>query len=213
MLDLIKQFLEFVLHIDKYLVVIIDKLGSLVYFLLFLIIFAETGLVVTPFLPGDSLLFTVGAFAAQGSLNILILFLILSIAAIIGDSVNYNLGKYVGPKVFKEDSKYFKKEYLIKTEEFYEKYGQKTILIARFMPIIRTFAPFVAGIGRMQYSKFVTYNICGAILWVGAFLAGGYYFGNIPIVKENFSVVIIIIILVSMLPGIIRFIQYKLETK
>ncbi len=208
---MIKTFLDFIIHIDKYLNQIIQSLGFGTYVILFLIIFAETGLVVTPFLPGDSLLFAAGAFAALGSLNVLILFFSLIIAAIIGDSLNYKIGKHLGKKVFKEDSKYFKKEYLIRTEKFYEKHGAKTIIIARFMPIIRTFAPFVAGIGSMKYKRFITYNIFGAILWVGLFVFGGYYFGNLPTVKKNFTLVILIIIILSILPGIIAFLKHKLN--
>ena len=204
-----QKFTEILLHLDKYLTIVIQKFGVGSYFILFLIIFAETGLVITPFLPGDSLLFAVGAFAAQGTLSIITLFVILSIAAILGDSLNYSIGKFLGPKVFTQDSKYFKKKYLLKTEQFYEKHGPKTIVIARFLPIIRTFAPFVAGIGRMKYAKFIGYNIIGGISWVAIFIFGGYFFGNIPIVKENFAVVIIAIILASLIPGIIEIIKHK----
>lgn len=203
------KFIEILLHLDKYLTIIIQKFGIGIYLILFLIIFAETGLVITPLLPGDSLLFAVGAFAAQGTLDVITLFIILSIAAILGDSLNYKIGKFLGPKVFTQDSKYFKKEYLLKTEQFYEKHGAKTIVIARFLPIIRTFAPFVAGIGKMKYTKFISYNIIGGISWVAIFIFGGYFFGNIPIVKENFAVVIIIIIAISLIPGVIELIRHK----
>ena len=203
------KLIEILLHLDKYLTILIQKFGVGIYFILFLIIFAETGLVITPFLPGDSLLFAVGAFAAQGTLDVITLFVILSIAAILGDSLNYSIGKFLGPKVFTQDSKYFKKEYLLKTEQFYEKHGPKTIVIARFLPIVRTFAPFVAGIGKMEYSKFIVYNIIGGISWVAIFIFGGYFFGNLPIVKENFAVVIIAIIALSLIPGIIEFIKHK----
>ncbi len=206
-----QKFIEILLNLDKYLTLLIQKFGVGIYFILFLIIFAETGLVITPFLPGDSLLFAVGAFAAQGTLDITTLFVILSIAAILGDSLNYNIGKVLGPKVFTQDSKYFKKEYLLKTEQFYEKHGAKTIVIARFLPIIRTFAPFVAGIGRMKYAKFISYNIIGGISWVAIFIFGGYYFGNIPIIKENFAIVILAIIIISLIPGIIELTKHKIR--
>lgn len=209
LIETAKKLIDIILHLDKYLNLLIQKFGIGTYVVLFLIIFAETGLVVTPFLPGDSLLFAAGAFASQGALNVMALFITLSLAAILGDSLNYKIGKTVGPKVFREGSKYFKKEYLIRTEEFYEKYGNKTIVLARFVPIIRTFAPFVAGIGKMKYAKFLTYNMVGGIAWVGLFVFGGYYFGNIPIVKQNFTIAIITIIILSIMPGIIEIIKQK----
>ena len=164
-----------------------------------------------PFLPGDSLLFAIGAFAARGALNVTVLFVLLGLAAILGDSLNYSIGKYLGPKVFKEQSRFFKKEYLVKTEQFYEKHGHKTIVIARFIPIIRTFAPFVAGVGKMQYGKFMFYNVLGGVLWVGLMLFAGYFFGNMQFVKENFSAVVIVIIFLSVLPGIIELLRHKLK--
>lgn len=194
-----------ILHIDVYLTDIIQKFGTQTYILLFIILFCETGLVITPFLPGDSLLFAIGALSSQGALNIYVLFLVLSIAVIIGDSLNYKIGQFLGKRAFKEDSKLFKKEYLIKTEKFYEKHGNKTIVLARFIPIIRTFAPFVAGIGNMNYKKFLAYNIFGGIIWVGLLLFAGYFFGNITYVKENFSLVILAIIFISLLPPIIEY--------
>lgn len=203
------QLIENILHLDKYLSVIIPQLGPLIYILFFIIIFVETGLVIFPFLPGDSLLFAAGAFAAKDMLNVYLLFGLLSLAAILGDSLNYTLGKYLGRKVFKTNSKMFKEKYLIKTENFYEKYGNKTIVIARFVPIIRTFAPFVAGIGKMNYARFLTYNILGGILWVALFVFGGYLFGNIPIVSENFSLFIIAIIIISVIPAIIEFFKHR----
>lgn len=205
-MDIIIYFIDFFIHLDKYLPVIIQSFGIWAYVLVFLVIFCETGLVVTPILPGDSLLFALGSFAALGALNIELLLILLCIAAIAGDTVNYAIGHFIGPKVFHyEDNRFFKKEYLKKTHQFYEKHGGITIIIARFMPIIRTFAPFVAGIGAMTYHKFILYNIAGGIAWVGAFLLGGYFFGNIPAVKNNFSVVIIAIVILSVLPGFIEY--------
>ncbi|MBI1972687.1 DedA family protein [Candidatus Woesearchaeota archaeon] len=199
---LILDFLEIILHIDKYLDIIFEAYGTWIYAILFIIIFLETGIVITPFLPGDSLVFAVGAFAAQGSLNVLWLFILLSSAAILGDTVNYWIGYHLGPKVFHEKIRFLKKEYLYKTEQFYEKHGAKTIILARYIPIIRTFAPFVAGIGKMNYGKFITYNILGGITWIALFVFGGYYFGNIPAIKRNFTLVILIIILISFIPVI-----------
>jgi membrane-associated protein len=212
-MDALLFFIDFILHLDKHLTQIIQNFGVWTYLILFLIVFFETGLVVTPILPGDSLLFAVGAFAAVGTLDLRWLFLVLTGAAIIGDSVNYAIGKFVGPKVFKEEkSKFFKKEYLEKTKLFYEKHGNKTIVLARFVPIIRTFAPFVAGIGSMQYSLFLFYNILGAVLWVSLCLLAGYFFGNISIVKENFSIVVLLIVFISVLPVIFEIWKHRTET-
>lgn len=204
-----KYLFDFILHIDEHLDAIIKSYGLFSYAILFFIIFMETGFVVTPFLPGDSLLFAAGTFAALGSFNVTLLFILLFVAAIIGDTVNYWIGHWVGPKVFERDSRFIKKEHLIKTQKFYEKHGGKTIVIARFMPIIRTFAPFVAGVGTMHYTKFIIYNILGGFLWTSIFIFGGYFFGNIPIVKRNFEVVIFTIILLSVLPMIIEAIRHK----
>jgi len=213
-MDFIAKAIDFVLHLDKYLSGLIQTFGMWTYLVLFLVIFCETGLVVTPFLPGDSLLFAAGAFAASGSLKIGWLFLILAAAAVLGDTVNYWIGKKIGPKVFsKEKSRIFKKEYLDRTHRFYEKYGVETIIIARFVPIVRTFAPFVAGIGRMSYGRFISYNIIGGIGWVALFTFGGYFFGNIPFVKKNFSLVIIAIILISLIPILWEFIRHRREKK
>lgn len=210
----ITEFINFILHIDKYLSTIIQTYHSLTYALLFLIIFLETGFVVTPFLPGDSLLFAAGSFAAIGALNIWVLLIALICAAILGDTANYAIGYYLGPKVFKkENARILKREYLERTNDFYIKYGKKTIVIARFVPIIRTFAPFIAGIGKMNYLQFLKYNIIGAILWVALFTTGGYFFGRIPIVQENFSLVIIAIIIASILPIIIEIIRNKKKEK
>ena len=207
----ISKVIDFILHIDKYLSSIIQQYGTLTYAILFLIIFLETGLVVTPFLPGDSLLFVAGALATGGSMNIFFLFILLAIAAILGDTINYWVGNYSGSKM--ENSRWAKKEYLEKTNAFYEKHGGKTIIYARFIPIIRTFAPFVAGVGKMNYKKFLSYNIAGGILWVALFLFGGYYFGAIPIIKENLTTVILLIIILSLLPPFIEFFRHKLKNK
>jgi membrane-associated protein len=209
-MDLIKALFEILMHLDKHLDLLIRNYGVWTYGILFLIIFLETGLVVTPFLPGDSLLFAGGTFAALGSLDAKWLVISLSIAAIAGDTVNYWIGHTVGPKVFnKEKSRFLNKEYLYRTHRFYEKYGGKTIILARFIPIIRTFAPFVAGIGSMTYRRFIIYNISGGIAWVVMFVLGGYLFGNIPLVKQNFSLVIFAIIFLSILPGIIEFLRHR----
>jgi membrane-associated protein len=209
-MELINFLIDFLLNLDKHLDLIIRNYGIWTYAIFFLIIFLETGLVVFPFLPGDSLLFAVGSFAALGSLDLKWLMILLSLAAIVGDSVNYWVGHMTGPKVFhKENSCFLNKEYLYRTHRFYEKYGGKTIVLARFIPIIRTFAPFVAGIGTMSYRYFIVYNVTGGIFWVVIFVLGGYFFGNIPLVKQNFSLVIFAIIFISILPGIIEFIRHR----
>lgn len=204
---------NFFLHLDTYLNGIIQDYGPLTYAILFFIIFMETGFVVTPFLPGDSLLFAAGTFAAIGSFNVYLLFLLLFFAAVLGDTVNYWIGDKIGPKVFERDSRFIKKKHLIKTQKFYEKHGGKTIVIARFMPIIRTFAPFVAGVGTMNYSRFLMFNALGGFLWTALFIFGGYFFGNIPIVKENFETVIIVIIIISVLPMFFEYIRSKRKVK
>jgi len=210
--ELIGNLIEFVLHLDKHLNVIIQTYGGWTYMLLFIVIFIETGLVVTPFLPGDSLLFAAGTFAALGSLNVGLLFVLLSGAAIAGDTANYWIGHFVGPKVFsKENVRFLNREYLDRTHQFYEKHGGKTIILARFIPIIRTFAPFVAGIGKMTYWRFISYNVVGGLVWPAIFLFGGYYFGNIPFVKRNFTIVILAIIFISVLPMIIEFLSHRLR--
>lgn len=213
-MEFISDLISFILHIDKHLNAIIQSFGLWSYLLLFVIVFAETGLVVTPFLPGDSLLFAAGAFAGLGSFNIFWLSTVLLAAAVIGDSVNYAIGKALGIKVFSQgNSRIFKKEYLEKTHNFYEKYGGKTIIIARFVPIIRTFAPFVAGVGRMSYGYFFAYNVVGAFLWVGLFVFAGFFFGNIPVIKKNFTAVIFVIIFVSILPPVIEYIRHKAASR
>jgi membrane-associated protein len=205
--------IEILLHLDRHLDLIIRNYGMWTYVIFFFIIFLETGFVVTPFLPGDSLLFAIGSFAALGSLDVRLSIFLLSIAAIAGDTVNYWIGNFIGPKVFsKKKSRFLNKEYLLRTHRFYEKYGGKTIVLARFIPIIRTFAPFVAGIGTMAYSRFIVYNIAGGIAWVVFFVLGGYFFGNIPFVKTNFSLVIFAIIFISILPGVIEFIRSRIKS-
>jgi len=209
-MEFIKGVIDFILHLDTHLSELIQSYGAWTYGILFVIIFCETGLVVTPFLPGDSLIFAAGAFAARGDLNVVLLFVLLSAAAILGDTVNYWIGKIIGPKVFhRENSRIFKKKYLDRTHTFYEKYGAETIIIARFVPIIRTFAPFVAGIGRMSYLKFLSYNVIGGIGWVALFTFGGYFFGNIPFVRKNFSLVIIAIIIISLIPAVLEVLRHR----
>ena len=204
--------LDIILHLDQHLVAWMNFFGPWIYVILFLIIFCETGLVVTPFLPGDSLLFALGALTTvENGLNLWILLSSLTIAGIIGDTVNYHIGKYVGPKVFESNSRFFKKEYLDQTHAFYERWGAFTIVAARFAPIVRTFAPFVAGIGTMDYKKFVSYNVIGAIAWVFIFVLAGHFFGNLPIIKRNFHIVIFGVIFVSLLPMIIPWIKSRMN--
>lgn len=209
-MEYLKDFIDIFLHLDRHLNTLIEGFGLWSYLILFLIIFAETGLVVTPFLPGDSLLFAIGNFAAMGSLRLDYILVGLGIAAVLGDSVNYAIGRFMGPKVFhKENSLIFKKEYLEKTHRFYERYGGKTIILARFVPIVRTFAPFVAGIGVMSYGRFIVYNVTGGILWISSFVLAGYFFGGLPVVKKNFTMVIFAIIFISILPGLIEYIRHR----
>lgn len=214
-MDFIYAIIDFILHIDDHLVEIVNNYQTWTYLILFLIIFAETGLVVTPFLPGDSLLFATGAIIAkpETDLNVFVMWILLMVAGILGDMVNYHIGKYFGPKAFSGKYKFLKKEYLEKTEKFYEKYGGKTIIYARFVPIIRTFAPFVAGVGSMSYGKFASYNVIGAILWVTSFLFIGYFFGGLPVIKDNFTIVIFAIIFLSLLPPIIEVVKEKYGKK
>lgn len=213
-MEMILKFFDILLHLDKYINVVIQDYGQWTYLILFLIIFCETGLVVTPFLPGDSLLFVAGAFAALGSLNLVWVLVLLSVAAILGDTINYWIGNYIGPRVFQmENSRIFKKEYLDRTHQFYEKYGPITIVIGRFVPIIRTFAPFLAGVGSMTYGKFLIYNVAGGILWIVLFTLGGYFFGNLPIVKKNFTLVIFAIIIISVMPTVIEYFRQRKAAK
>ncbi len=202
--------LTLIFHLDQYLSLLIAQYDIWIYVILFAIIFLETGFVVTPFLPGDSLLFAAGMFAALGSLNVWLLFVLLCAAAILGDTANYWLGNKIGPRVFtKEKARFLKKEYLLRAQQFYEKHGSFTIVIGRFLPIIRTFAPFVAGIGKMQYSRFLSYNVIGGIAWVSLFLFSGYYLGTVPFVRENFSLVIIAIIVVSLVVAAMEFVRHR----
>ncbi len=205
-------FVDLFLHLDKHLNEIINNYGFWTYLILFLIIFCETGLVVTPFLPGDSLIFAAGTLAATGSFNILMLYLILIAAAVLGNMANYTIGHFIGPRVFHfQNSFFFRKEYLDRTHKFYEKHGAITIIITRFIPILRTFAPFVAGVGFMNYIRFFIYNFIGGFAWVSLFTFAGYFFGNIPVVRKNFSLAVLAIIFISVLPVIIEFVRHKLK--
>lgn len=204
------RFFDFLLHLDVHLDTLIQTYGSWVHGILFVIVFCETGFVVTPFLPGDSLLFAVGTFAARGSLDLFTAMLVLAAAAILGDTVNYWIGHFVGPRVFhRDDVRWLNRKHLDRTHEFFERYGAKTIILARFVPIVRTFAPFVAGIGAMTYGKFLLYNVVGGLLWVLLVTLAGYFFGNIPIVRRHFTLVIIAIIVVSVLPAITETIRHR----
>jgi len=209
-MESLMALIDLILHFDEHLKVIIQNYGAWTYALLFIIIFCETGLVVTPFLPGDSLLFAAGTFAALGSLDPIWLVGLLIIAAIVGDTVNYWLGHYVGARAFEGHIPFVKKEYLLRTQDFYERYGGKTIILARFVPIIRTFAPFVAGIGTMVYRRFILYNIVGGAVWVTLFTLSGFFFGNLTFVQENFSIVVLVIIFISILPMIFEFVKHRL---
>lgn len=209
-MNFLHTIIDFILHLDKYLNTIIDTFGVWTYVILFLIIFVETGVVIMPFLPGDSLIFAAGTFSAIGNLNVITIFLSLWAAAVIGDTVNYEIGKFIGSKIYEKNNlRFIKKEHLDKTNKFYEKHGGLAIIIARFMPIIRTFAPFVAGIGKMNYSRFLLFNAIGGGLWVGLFSFTGFLFGNLPFVKQNFSLIAIGIILVSVMPAVIAYIKEK----
>ncbi len=208
--NLIKWFVNFVLHMDKELPAIVNSVGLWSYALLFGVIFIETGIVIFPFLPGDSLLFAAGSLAALGSFNVWVLYLLMAAAAILGDTANYWIGHYIGPRVFSENVPFLKRAYLERTHAFYEKHGGKTIFLARFIPIIRTFAPFVAGVGRMSYGYFITYNVVGGLTWTALFTFGGYFFGNLEIVQKNFSLVIIAIIVISVLPVVWELVRGKL---
>jgi membrane-associated protein len=213
-MEYIKAGLDFILHIDKHLGDLIQTYANGTYLILFLIVFAETGLVVTPFLPGDSLLFAAGLFAGLGKINIGILYIVLLAAAVLGDSANYAIGKYLGPRLFRsETARFFKKEHLEKTHKFYEKYGPKTIILARFVPIVRTFAPFVAGIGTMHYRTFFLYNVVGGVLWVSICVFAGYFLGTFEIVRKNFEIAVLLIIAISVLPIMLEFWKARKEAR
>ena len=208
-MEVLQTLIDFVLHVDDHLTVIVNQYGGWTYAILFLIIFCETGLVVTPFLPGDSLLFAAGALTAQGALSIVPLYVLLLVAGIAGDQLNYWIGSKVGIHAFDGRFRFLKEEHLQRTQHCFQRYGGKTIVIARFIPIVRTYAPFVAGAGRMEYSRFVVFNVTGAFLWITIFLLGGYFFGNIPVVQDNFGLVVIGIIVVSVLPPVIEYINHR----
>lgn len=209
-MELIAGLVDLILHLDQHLLDLARTYGVWIYAILFLIVFLETGVVVTPFLPGDSLLFVAGAIAAAGEMNVHGLVLLLIAAAILGDSLNYAIGHYLGPRVFRfEDTRFFKRAYIDRTHVFFERHGGKTIIIARFIPIIRTYAPFVAGIGAMAYSRFLVFNVTGAILWVLSLTYAGYFFGNLPLVKNNLTLVILGIIVLSILPGVFEFLRAR----
>ncbi len=211
-MEILHWFVDVILHLDQHLAELVQNYGTTTYIILFLIVFCETGLVVTPFLPGDSLLFAIGAISSIGGLDLGLVMLLLCVAAILGDTVNYHIGKYIGPRAFEsKNSRIFKREYLERTERFFEKYGGKTIIIARFVPIIRTFAPFLAGVGTMSYRRFLVYNVVGGVFWVGSLTLAGYFFGELEIVKKNFSLVVFAIIFISILPAIIELIKAKRE--
>ena len=213
-MEFILYCIDFIVHLDHHINILIQNYGTWVYLIVFLIIFCETGLVVTPFLPGDSLLFVLGALAADGPLRVHWLIILLSTAAIVGDTVNYWIGQILASRVLHhENIKFVKSEYLKRTEHFYEKYGNKTIIIARFVPIIRTFAPFLAGVGRMSYRRFLFYNVIGGLLWINLFIFAGYFFGNLPVVEKNFTLVVFIIIIISILPAVIELYKTRQNKK
>jgi membrane-associated protein len=212
-MEMIADFIGLFTHLDKHLTQVIGTFGSWTYVIIFLIIFCETGLVITPLLPGDSLLFALGTFAAMGALEVELLLVTLSVAAVAGDAVNYFVGHILGPRIFRgENVRFLKREYLERTHKFYEKYGGKTIVLARFVPIIRTFAPFVAGIGNMTYWRFACDNVLGGITWITVFILGGYYFGSLPFVKQNFTLIIFAIIIISILPGVIEILRQRAQS-
>lgn len=207
-MEFLRSLIDIALNLDTYIGTIIMQFGALAYLVLFLIIFLETGIIITPFLPGDSLIFIAGAFAAQGFINVFLLFFVLASAAILGDTINYWIGSYFGENVFQK-SRFFKKEYLERTKRFYEKHGGKTIVFARFIPIIRTFAPFVAGVGKMNYMRFLSFNVVGGIIWVAIFVFGGYYLGQIPLIRKNLTIFVLFIILLSAIPLFVEYIKRR----
>jgi membrane-associated protein len=208
-MELIGYLIDVVMHLDRHLNAVISAYGVWTYLILFLIIFCETGLVVMPLLPGDSLLFAVGNLAAMGPLRVEVLFALLTIAAVLGDTVNYTIGYRLGRRLLARDGRIFKRRYLERTERFYDRYGGKTIVMARFVPIVRTFAPFVAGTGKMDYGRFILYNVAGGVAWIAAFVFSGYFFGSLPVVKRNFPLVIAAIIVLSIVPGVIEYLRRR----
>ena len=210
-METLTKLIDLFVHLDRYLGAVIEDYGTWTYLILFAILFCETGLVITPFLPGDSLLFAAGTFAARGSLDVVWLTVLLSAAAILGDTVNYWAGSYVGPRAFSGQIRFLRRDYLDRTQRFYERHGGKTIIIARFVPIIRTFAPFVAGIGAMNYTRFLAYNVVGGIAWVVTFVCGGFFFGNLKAVRDNFTLVVLAIILISVMPVLVELIRARLR--
>ncbi len=213
-MELLSAAVDLFLHLDEHLKVIIADFGVWTYLILFLVIFFETGIVVTPFLPGDSLLFAAGTMAAGGSFDVALLFVLLTAAAILGDTLNYHIGQFFGPRVLEQKKiRFLKKEHFDRTHEFYEKHGGKTIIIARFMPIVRTFAPFVAGVGSMTYGRFLSYNVIGGVAWIAIFIFGGFFFGSIPFVQNNFEMVILGIILISVLPALFELLRHRFQAE
>ncbi|HWK88741.1 MAG TPA: DedA family protein [Longimicrobium sp.] len=212
-IEFLRTLIDFILHVDEHLTTIIRDYGGWTYAILFLIIFVETGVVIMPLLPGDSLLFATGALAARGDMQVLVLFVLLCVAAIAGDSLNYWIGSKVGEKAFDGRFRFLKREHLERTHHFFDKYGGKTIVLARFIPIVRTYAPFVAGASKMDYARFLTFNVVGGVLWITIFLWAGYFFGNIPTVKENFEYVVIIIILLSLAPALYEWYRHRREKR
>lgn len=214
-MEILQHFLDFVLHLDKHLAELIQQYDVWTYAILFLIIFVETGVVVLPFLPGDSLLFAAGSLAAlPGSpLNVVLLIALLIVAAVLGDTLNYHIGDYIGPRVFRRDYRFLKREHLMRTQEFYEKHGAKTIIIARFVPIVRTFAPFIAGVGTMTYGKFLSYNVIGGVVWVTSLTVAGYFLGSIPFIQKNFGLFTLLIIAISVLPVVIEFVKHRFASR
>ena len=213
-MEFVSALFQVFVHLDQHLLSVAQDYGVWVYLLLFLIVFCETGLVVTPFLPGDSLLFVAGTVSGAGAMNVHVLALVLTLAAVAGDSLNYAIGRWIGPRVFRRvDSWFFKRAYLERTHRFFERFGGRNIVIARFVPIVRTYAPFVAGVGQMDYRRFAAFNVSGAILWVGLIIYAGYLFGNVSVIKNNLSVVILGIILLSMSPGLVELVRHKLAAR
>jgi membrane-associated protein len=212
-MEILKNIINFVLHIDKNLMLITQHYGTLSYGILAVVVFCETGLVVTPFLPGDSLLFAAGALAAKGAFNVVFLYFLILVAVFFGDNSNYWIGRLIGKKIFESNNKLIKREYLEKTQDFYKKYGPKAVILARFVPIVRTFAPFVAGVGKMYYGKFLAFSVAGSVLWVSICIWGGYFLGNIPIVKDNFHYMVLMIIVVSLIPIMVEIIRAKQAKK